>query len=210
MVRNLPLSVLALSLVAGACARHTMPPAVLQPQMRLGPAHDFGPGIVDVSPSDVDLRLDLPGYVVALRVTRDYGIQVIAPQSGSPTSKPGSHYYRGGAPPAPATDTTLRSASSKACTVRADSRDACTAVAMPYRIAQLKQHGAPDDAAGYWLLIVSDVPTPGREVMRRLGEIRLADESLETLVRSIPEPLIASRTKRWAAYYAAFGVPGTR
>jgi hypothetical protein len=209
MLRNLPLSVLALLLVAAGCARHTIPPVTLQPQTRLGPTQDFGPGIMDVTPSDVDVRLDLPGYVVALRVTKDFGIQVVAPLSGSPSSKRGAHYFRGGAPPASKTDTTLRAASSKGCTVRGDSRESCTGVAMPYRITQLKQGGAPDDAAGYWLLIVSDVPTPGREVMRRLGEMDLADESLEALVRSIPEPLIASRTARWAAYYVAFGVPGT-
>lgn len=209
MLRNLPVSVLALLLVAAGCARNTIPPVNLQPQTRLGPAQDFGPGIVDVSPSDVDLQLDATGYVVALRVTKDYGIQVIAPLSGSPTSKRGSHYFRGGAPSKAGTDTTLRAASSKGCTVRADSRDACTGVTMPYRLAQLKQGGAPDDAAGYWLVIVSDVPTPGREVMRRLGEMGLADESLEALVRSIPEPLVAARTRHWAAYYAPFGVSGT-
>jgi hypothetical protein len=207
MLRNLTVSVLALLVSAGGCARHTIPPVNLQPQTRLGPAQDFGPGITNVTPSDVDLQLDASGYVVALRVTRAYGIQVIAPVSGSPTSKRGSHYYRGGAPLKAGTDTTLRAASSKACTVRADSREACTDVTMPYRIAQLKQGGAPDDAVGYWLLIVSDVPTAGREVMRRLGEIDLADGSLEALVRSIPEPLIASRTAHWAAYYTAFGTP---
>jgi len=29
----------------------------------------------------------------------------------------------------------------------------------------------------------------------------------QALVRGIPEPLIASRSPRWAAYYAPFGVP---
>ena len=100
----------------------------------------------------------------------------------------------------------MRTVSSKSCTFRADSRESCPGLPMPYRIRQLVPGGAPDDAAGYWLLIVSDAPTPGREVMRRLGQMSLPDTSLVALVQSIPEPLIASRATRWAAYYAAFGV----
>ncbi len=205
MLRNLQVSVLALSLAAGGCARHTIAPVVLTPQTRIGPAEDYGPGIRDVTPSDVDLILDVPGYVIALRVTRELGIQVVAPVSGSPRSKRGAHYFRGGA--APVADTSLRTVSSKSCTVRADSRESCTAVSMPYRITQLKQGGAASDAPGYWLLIVSDAPTRRQEVMQRLARLDFADTSLVELVRSIPEPLMASRTTRWAAYYIAFGAP---
>jgi hypothetical protein len=201
-------SVLALLLAAAGCARHTIPPVVLIPQTRMGPAEDFGPGIRDVTPSDVDLLLDLPAYVVALRVTRELGIQVVAPQSGSPKSKRGAHYFRGGAPSG--ADTSMRTVSSKACTVRGDSREACMGLPTRYRITQLKQGGATSDAPGYWLLIVSDAPTPAQEVMRRLGLMDLADTSLVALVRSIPEPLVASRTSHWAAYYVSFGVPSER
>jgi hypothetical protein len=196
-----------LTLALVGCAGHTR--AAVHPsfQTRLGPAQDFGPGIIDATPSDVDLQLDVTSYVVALRVTRDYGIQVIAPVSGTPSSKRGAHYFRGGAPPVSRPDTTLRAASSKPCAYRADSRESCMGLAMPYRITQLKQGGAPADAAGYWLLIVSDVPTPARDVMQRLAQMDLALTSLEALVQSIPEPLIGSRTTHWAAYYAPFGAP---
>ncbi len=203
MLRNLQVSVLALCLAAGGCARHTIAPVVLTPQTRIGPAEDYGPGIRDVTSSDVDLMLDVPAYIIALRVTRELGIQVVAPVSGSPRSKRGAHYFRGGA--VPVADTSLRTVSSKSCTFRADSRESCTGVTMPYRISQPKQGGAASEAPGYWLLIVSDAPTPGPDVMRRLASLHLADESLEALVQSIPEPLMASRTRHWAAYYAAFG-----
>jgi hypothetical protein len=203
MLRNLQVSVLALWLAAGGCARHTIAPVVLTQQTRVGPAEDYGPGIRAVTPSDVDVILDVPAYIIALRVTRELGIQIVAPVSGSPRSKPGAHYFRGGA--VPVRDTSLRTVSSKPCTVRADSRESCMGVAMPYRITQLKQGGTASDAPGYWLLIVSDAPTPGPDVMRRLASLHLADTSLEALVQSIPEPLIASRTRHWAAYYAAFG-----
>lgn len=196
-----------LTLPLVGCAGHTS--AAVHPtlQTHLGPAQDFGPGIVDVTPSDVDLRLDVPAYVIALRVSTELGIQVIAPVTGSPASKRGAHYFRGGAPPALRPDTALRAASSKPCVYRADSRESCAGLAMPYRITQLKQGGAPADAAGYWLLIVSDVPTPARDVMRRLAQMDLAFISLEALVQRIPEPLIGSRTTHWAAYYAPFGTP---
>ena len=122
MLRNLQVSVLALLLAAAGCARHTIPPVVLTPQARLGPAEDFGPGIVDVTESDVDLTLDAPAYVVALRVTNELGVQVVAPVSGSPRSKRGTHYFRGGA--VSGADTSMRTVSpcdsvgSKAMSVR--------------------------------------------------------------------------------------------
>ena len=197
-------SVLVLFLAAAGCARRNRP-LELAPQTRVGPAGDFGPGLADVTPSDVDLRLDVPAYVIALRVTNELGIQVVAPVSGSPRSKPGTHYFRGGEK-APR-DTSMRTVSSKACTVRPDARESCVGAPMQYRINQLIQGGAPADAAGYWLLIVSDTPTPALDVLRRLGLMNLVDTSLVALVRSIPEPLMASRTKHWAAYYAAFGTP---
>ena len=202
-MKRTPFSVLALLLAAAGCARHTIPPVVLTPQARLGPAEDFGPGIVDVTESDVDLKLDAPAYVVALRVTNELGVQVVAPVSGSPRSKRGTHYFRGGA--LSVADTSMRTVSSKSCTVRADSREACVGMSPRYHITQLKQGGAPSDAPGYWLLIVSDAPTPASDVMRRLGLMNLAYLALVDLVRSIPEPLIDSRTTHWAAYYAAFG-----
>ncbi len=200
-------SVVALSLAATGCAPHTIPPVVLTSQTRIGPAEDFGPGLLDVTPSDVDLRLDAPGYIIALRVTTELGIQVVAPVSGSPKSKRGTRYFRGGA--SSEVDSAPRSVSSKSCTIRADSRESCVGMPMRYRITQLKQGGAASDVPGYWLLIVSDAPTPAQEVMRRLGSMNLAHSSLEDLVRHIPEPLVASRTTHWAAYYAAFPAQST-
>jgi len=197
-------SVLVLFLAAAGCARHNHP-LELVPQTRVGPAGDFGPGLAAVTPSDVDLRLAVPAYVIALRVTHELGIQVVAPTSGSPRSKPGTHYFRGGA--VPKADSSMRTVSSKACTIRPDARDSCVDAPVEYRISQLIQGGAPADAAGYWLLIVSDAPTLPVDVMRRLKGANLPDTSLVGLVRGIPEPLIASRTNHWAAYYAAFGAP---
>ena len=196
-----PLVVLALA----GCARHAIRPADLTPQTRVGPAADFGPGIAAVTSSDVDLRLEVPAYVIALRVSHELGVQVVAPVSGSPRFKPGTHYFRGGAK-APA-DSSMRTVSSKACTIRPDTRESCVGAPVEYRINQLIQGGAAPDAAGYWLLVVSDAPTPPGDVMRRLSLMKLVDTSLVALVQSIPEPLVAPRTSHWAAYYAPFGAP---
>jgi len=196
-----PLVVLALA----ACARHAIRPVDLTPQTRVGPAADFGPGIAAVTSSDVDLRLEVPAYVIALRVSHELGVQVVAPVSGSPRFKPGTHYFRGGEK-APA-DTSMRTVSSKPCTIRPDTRESCVGAPVEYRINQLIQGGAAPDAAGYWLLVVSDAPTPPVDVMRRLSLMKLVDTSLVALVQSIPEPLVASRTSHWAAYYAPFGAP---
>jgi hypothetical protein len=199
-------TVVALLGTLSGCAQHTPPPVAPIPQTRLGSGQDFGPGIGAITPSDVDLTLDVPGYVIALRVTRDWGVQLIAPLSGSPMSKRGAHYFRGG-PPSGADSTLPSGVSSKPCAYRADSRESCVGLPTRYRITQPIQGGAPPDAAGYWLLIVSDAPMPPRDIMRRLEAIHLAATSLVDLVRSIPEPLIAGRTTHWAAYYAPFGTP---
>src|SRR5882762_8474912 len=136
MLRNLPVSVLALLLAVVACAPHNRS-VELAPQTRVGPAADFGPGIVDVTASDVDVRLAVPAYVIALRVTHELGVQVVAPVSGSPRSNPGTHYFRGGEK-APA-DTAMRTVSSKPCTIRPDTRESCTGAPVEYRINQLIQ-----------------------------------------------------------------------
>ncbi|HLZ45181.1 MAG TPA: hypothetical protein VKQ05_05835 [Gemmatimonadales bacterium] len=201
--------VVGLTIALAACAHRSSSSTAAAPpdQTRFGPAVDFGPGIVDVSSTDVDLRLDAPAYVIAFRVTDDRGIQLVAPLSGSPRSKAGVQYFRGSDRAEISNSAQLPMAvSSHPCTRRPDSRESCAGLAAPrYAITQLKQ-GAPPEATGYWLLIVSDKPTAPHDIMRQLEMMRLPDTTLVDLVRGIPEPLIASRTGRWAAYYAAFTI----
>src|SRR5258708_31917631 len=147
-MKRTPFSVLALLLAAAGCARHTIPAVVLTPQARLRPAEDFGPGIVDVTESDVDLKLDAPAYVVALRLTNELGVQVVAPVSGSPRSKRGTHYFRGGA--LSANDTSMRTVSRKSCKVRAHSHESCVGLSPRDPITQPQQSGPPTDPPGYW------------------------------------------------------------
>jgi hypothetical protein len=75
MLRNLPVSVLALLLAAAGCARHA--PVAVLPQTRIGPAQDFGLGIVDATPYWVKFDLDLPAYVIGFRMTDVGGIEQV-------------------------------------------------------------------------------------------------------------------------------------
>ena len=201
--------VIGLALALGACAHRPISnaAALLPPaQERFGPAADIrdaiAPGIIDVTSSDVDLRLPAPAYVIAFRVTRELGIQLVAPLSGSPRSKPGVHYFRASATAeVQASNELPASVSSRPCTGRPDARESCWVPS--HHISQLLA-GAPPEADGYWLLIVSDTPTQAHDIMRQLEMTSLPDTNLVDLVRRIPEPLMASRTQRWAAYYASF------
>jgi hypothetical protein len=65
------------ALALGACARHAIPPVVLTPQTRIGPAEDFGIGITDATPTWVKFDLALPAYVIGLRMTDVGGIEQV-------------------------------------------------------------------------------------------------------------------------------------
>jgi hypothetical protein len=190
--------VVGLTIALAACAHRSSSSIAAAPpdQTRFGPAADFGPGIVDVRSSDVDLQLAAPAYVIAFRVTREMGVQLVAPLSGSPRSNAGLHYFRASATSAISNSTQLpASVSSRPCTGRPDARESCWAGAHP--ISQ-PLAGAPPEAEGYWLLIVSDKPTAPHDIVRQLEMMRLPDTTLVDLVRGIPG--------RWAAYYAAFTI----
>jgi hypothetical protein len=231
MLRNTPLSVLALLMAVAGCARHTIPNVVLTPQTRIGPAEDFGPGIVEATSRDVDFTLDLPAYVIALRVTEARGVELIAPESRTSRSKRGAHYLRaepltsGGAGTYWSAFAGLPLA--PPCAQPADRRatrfdnglssfDTCVDFSYVPEVSHpiiQRGYSSPLDRVGYWLLIVSDAPIRAREIRRRVDSLDLRHTSLVHRVHSIPEALIFARTTRWAAYYTPFGVPslaGTR
>ena len=66
-----------LTLALGACARHTNPSVAPIPQHQIGPAQDFGLGIVDATPYWVKFDLDLPAYVIGFRMTDAGGIEQV-------------------------------------------------------------------------------------------------------------------------------------
>ena len=71
----------------------------------------------------------------------------------------------------------------------------------------METQGLKSDDIGYWVLIVSDVPTAAADLNQRLAPMTFPDSSLLAVVQHVPEALVASRTSHWAAYYVMFGAP---
>jgi hypothetical protein len=222
MLRNLTVSVLALLVVAGGCARHTIPTVVLTPQSRIGPAEEYDLTIANVTPYDVDFNLAKPGYVIALRVTEGGGVRLVAPLDGKPRTKPGTHYLRtetvrsGGVTWVEESYWTPAFGLQPLCTGPADKRSAMGSLgcvdAPPYgppaeehRVRVPVYGRAWSALPGYWLVIVSDTPTAASEIWRRLATLDRSDTSLVNFVRALPQRLIASHTANWLASYAPFG-----
>jgi hypothetical protein len=222
MLRNLAVSVLALMVSAGGCARHTIPTVVLTPQSRVGPGEEYDLTIVTVTPYDVDFNLARPGYVVALRLTEGGGVQLVAPLGGKARTKPGTHYLRaatvrdGGMTWVEESYWTPVFGLQPPCTGPQDQRASmglpgCVDAA-PYgppgeehRMRVPVSGTAGSALPGYWLVIVSDTPTTASDVWRRLAALDRSDTSLMNFVRALPQRLIASRTANWSASYAPFG-----
>src|SRR2546425_617628 len=237
MLRNLQVSVLALSLAGTGCARHTIPPVELINQTRIGPAEDFGPGITGVRFNGIRFDLTAPAHVIVLRVTNSTGIEPVRPLRSGDRSALGSGTHVATLPSAtaPADGRTAARAESYAgsltCTPAFESdptrapdpsaaRDTAGRLARSAVTAQrryddcvrresaresifqpltLTQPGRQD--VGYWVLIVSDVPTAAADLNQRLAPMTFPDSSLFAVVQHLPEALVASRTSHWAAYY---------
>ena len=217
MLRNLPVSVFALLVVTGSCARHTIPPVVLVPQRHIGAADEYGLSVADVTARDIDFTLEKPAYVVALRVTEG-GVWLIAPLSGAPRSKSGAHYLRAGDGVSwveRSSYWTWTPAFSLPCAGPADTRsvlgfEGCSdffyssVPRVEYR-TRVPIYEGEANRDGYWVLIASDTRIPTAEIRRRLEGVDRSDTLLVDVVRRIPERLLGSRTSDWAAYYAPFG-----
>lgn len=191
MLRNLPLSVLALVLSAVGCARHTIPSVMLINQTRIGPAQDLGPGITGVRYNGITFELATPAHVIVLRVTNASGIEPVRPLRSGDRSALGRGEHV----------VTLASATSARVPA---GRSTYGAEAYAGYFTRL-----PPDDVGYWLLIVSDAPTTAGDLYQRLAPMTFPDSTLLEVVRQLPDALVGSRTTHWVAYYVAFGVPST-
>jgi hypothetical protein len=226
MLRNLPVSVLALLLAAASCARHTIPhaipPLALTPQARFGLGEGYGPGIVAASARGMRFALAMPAHAIVLRVTED-GVEQVSPTWGhDPAAAPGAYSVRAvgptsGRPPmsAPVAADFSSDPGSLSCVpvldpnVPAQPDPSCVSRTVA-RESRSVRSGAPssresDDERGYWLLIVSDTRTPAAELEYRLAQLDFDDTPLLTTVLELPSALIGGRTTNWAAYYVGFG-----
>jgi len=156
-------------------------------------------------------KITAAAHVIVLRVT-DAGIEQVHPRSGSDSPlEPGTHSMRGCALTIRDHGADDRDPYTRAC-VREYARGAKPVPAVaPDSVFELAEAGATRptaDERGYWLLIVSDVPTPARQLTHWLGLIDMADDSmLVTTVLALPSLLVGRRTTNWAGYYVGFAPP---
>jgi len=208
------LRVLLAVTVAGCALALPPPPAViLSPQNRIGLGDGFGPGIDSASAHWVHFETAVAAHVIVLRVT-DAGIEQIQPRWGTDFPlEAGAHSMRGCALTIRYYGGDIRNPYTRACVRESD--QAAKPVPGGAREAdavfQLTEAGAARplaDERGYWLLIVSDVPTPARQLEHWLGLIDTAGDSLlVTTVLALPSLLVGGRTTNWAGYYVGFAPP---
>jgi hypothetical protein len=220
MVRNLPLSMLALLIAVDGCGRSPAPSLLLTPQTRFGLGEGYGPGIITVNARAMRFELVTVAHVIVLRVTED-GIEQVSPASSrDPAVARGLHWVKVaperhpvdvvGPDPAdfqsgpaslscvPVLDPNLNAKPDPSCVERVSTRETRPRTSGPVRL------GNALNDIGYWLLIVSDTRTPPDELKHRLGQIESADTPLLTLVQELPGVLVGGRTTNWAAYYVGF------
>jgi|SRR5437867_3230029 len=232
MLRKLPFSVLAPLLAAVGCARHSIPPVVLIDQSRFGPAEDYGPGIIAATRTGLEFVLDTSAQVIVLRVT-DWGIEPVHPRrNGRPDLEAGPHNIAARTfllpssgwvdPPQSSSECVYDDAARPSDKPVVDSAGrlvrAIAAARRSYEECQRRERtrtsiyqrtgstpiggSTPVPHDGYWLLIVSDAETKAEDL---IGRLELHDMTLEAAIRRLPAALVGNRTRRWAAYYAAFG-----
>jgi hypothetical protein len=182
------------------CTYH--PPRSLPPQASIGTDASFGLRITQVASLDIDYLIEQPAYVVAIRVTDDRRISVLAPEDGSPLSKSGHHYVRASRGYWVERSYTV---TRDGCPLRTQPADPpCSDVTQTITSTSFVPN-RDQPRGGYWLLIVSDLRMSRPDILRQTEGLNRSDTSVVSLLRQIPQALIASRTMHWAAYYAAFG-----
>ncbi len=189
---------LLMAVTLAGCALALPPPSsvILTPQNRIGLGEGFGPGIDSASAHWVHFEIALAAHVIVLRIT-DAGIEQIQPRWGTDYPlEAGAHSMRGCALTIRYYGGDMRDAHTRACVRESDAAKRVPGVASePESVFQLTEVGgsrARADERGYWLLIVSDIPTPARQLSHWLGLIDMGDDSLlVTTVLALPSLLFA-------------------
>jgi len=209
---------LAVLLAAGAVAACALAlpaptPVILTPQNRIGLGDGFGPGIDSASAHWVHFEIAVPAHVIVLRVT-DAGIEQVQPRWGTDSPlEAGAYSMRGCELTIRDHGDDMRDAHTRACVRESDraAKPVPGGARAAEPVLQLTEAGASRplaDERGYWLLIVSDVPTPARQLSHWLGRIDMDDDSLlVTTVLALPSLLVGGRTTNWAGYYVGFAPP---
>ena len=209
------LTVLLTAVAVGACSLPPPPRVILTPQNRIGLGEGYGPGIDSASAHWIRFEITAPAHVIVLRVT-DAGIEQVHPSSGPDYAlEPGAHSMRGCGLTLGQNRDVAGDAYTRACERILKSDPAAKPVptdvtpAEPVvELSETRPARRLADERGYWLLIVSDVPTPARQLTHWLGLINTDDDSLlVTTVLALPSLLVGRRTTNWSGYYVGFAPP---
>jgi hypothetical protein len=203
------------AVAVAACALQRPPSVILTPQHRIGLGDSYGPGIDSASSHWIRFEIAVPAHVIVLRVT-DAGIEQVQPTSGPDYAlQAGAHSMRGCRLTIGENRDVSGDAYTRACEriFKSDplAKPVPSGVTTVESVFELSETGSSRrlaDERGYWLLIVSDVPTPARQLEHWLGLINTEDDSLlVTTVLALPSLLVGGRTTNWTGYYVGFAPP---
>lgn len=193
-----PQIVTALLALAGASAPVSSAQVAASPLslQRLGVPDSFGPGLVALSATRVELHLTRPAHVVLLWVAPDGGIELHFPLRSRDRSerRAGRHALSVSDVPSPIEPPVLTGAPSSSEPGRLPSTGTTGMLA-----------GRPtgDTAiAGYWVLVTAAMPLPAADVRRRLAPLAREGAGAPEVLEQIPERLVGRFTTLWAAYIA--------
>lgn len=162
-------------------------------QIERGASDSFGPGFTALAETKVDFRLTRPAHVALLWVGAAGQIDVYWPLRGRDKSdrRAGRHAISVGEVKSPLEPPTIAGA---------------PASSTPGQIAPLGSgtiagSRAPDEAAGYWVLIVTDAPIVASH-LRAWGAPISREGGGEAVLERLPEAVLVGRYGMWAMYAA--------
>lgn len=164
---------------------------------RLGTAKSYGLGLLQATLAQLRFELKTQGYVIVLQLDPTGGITPMFPADSEPGLRPaGVHVLMAPTPDVAATDEPR---------FGAPVLETAAELARAGRAVRPPAAGMADTASimAYWMVIVSDVPTSGREVRAQLESMSLAYRSVENELRALPAALVGSRTRNWSASWTA-------
>jgi hypothetical protein len=158
-----------------------------------GASDSFGPGLVGLSEASIEIRLTRPAHVVLFWIGQEGQVDLYYPLRSGDRSlrRAGRHSFAVGDVKSPIAPPTFAGAPTSAKPGR---------LALPGR-GVVAGPGETAEPAGYWALLVGDVPLTAAEVQSRL-KLLSREGGGPAILDRLPELLMVGRAGLWAAYYA--------